>query len=261
MRPPEESEPHPKERLNSRSMAKDQRPGQKAPMIHTERRKSPRTSIRKPAYINFEPYNNGGVITEISATGLRFHTVDPVEQGGVVRLSILLGAGKQIEAVGELMWKDSTRRVGGLRFTVLPAGAADQIRNWAEALNSADTLKSGTSRPSGTIHDPSIPNQASSQPEAAATTDGGVAETVANLSGPPQATPTQAGPEASARSARVPPSARPPAGAATTQTCSPDLPNPRTLLPRPAVGPGGYQQPSTMPWITHFDPDPPARAG
>src|SRR5579863_7545989 len=98
-----------------------------------ERRKTPRISIRKLAYVNFEPYNTGGVIADVSAAGLRFHTVAPVQQGGLVRLSVTLGAMQQIDAVGELIWTDETRTIGGVRFVVLPPAAADQIENWARA--------------------------------------------------------------------------------------------------------------------------------
>ena len=103
-----------------------------------ERRKTPRTSIRKLAYVNFEPYNTGGVITDLSTAGLRFHTVAPMQQGGLVRLSLTLGAMKQIEAVGELVWTDSTRQIGGVRFVVLPPAAAEQINNWLENSASAN---------------------------------------------------------------------------------------------------------------------------
>lgn len=254
---PEEAALHPIEKLESYSMIEDQRPGPAASVSHKERRKNPRTPIRRLAYVNLEPYDNGGVITDISRDGLRFHMVNPVDQGGLVRLSILLG-GNQIQAVSEIIWIDATRKIGGVRFTVLPDGAADQILNWAQALNSGDASKSGVSPRNGAIHCPSIPNEASPQPEAAAIAGSASATPAANISGP-QATPAQPGPEPSARSAWVPPSTRPSAGA-TTQNRPQDLPNTGTPFPQPWVRPVGDQQPSAMPWITHFDPDPPQRS-
>lgn len=259
MRLPEESVAHPKERLDPRSMNKDQRPGKAASVNPTEqRRKNPRTPIHRLAYVNLEPYDNGGVITDISRDGLRFHMVNPVEQGGLVRLSILLGGANQIHVIGELIWMDATRKIGGVRFTVLPDGAADQILNWAQASNSAETSKSSVSRPNGATHSPSIPNQAAPQPEAAASTDNVSATPTANPAGAPHTMPTRTDPELSARSAWEPPSVRPSAGT-TGQTRSPDLPNAGTPARQPWVPPGAYQQPDAMPWITHFDPDPPAR--
>src|ERR1700676_232966 len=164
MRLPEQSPSHPTEGTESRSMIEDERPGQTVLMNHTERRKNPRTPIRRLAYVNLEPYDNGGVITDISPDGLRFHMVKPVEQGGGVRLSILLGAANHVDAVGELVWLDASRKVGGVRFTVLPAGAADQILNWAKALNAVDTATAA--RRSGADGGP-IPNQASTPPSQA----------------------------------------------------------------------------------------------
>src|SRR5205807_10636372 len=95
-----------------------------------QRRKDPRASGCKPAYVNFEPYDTGGVITELPACGLRFHPVAPLQQGGVLRLSLVFAGMNDLEAVGEVVWTDSTRKIGGVRFLVLPPASADQIRNW-----------------------------------------------------------------------------------------------------------------------------------
>src|ERR1700730_16059537 len=135
-------------------MIEDQRPGKAATVSQTERRKSPRTPIRRLAYVNLEPYDNGGVITDISCEGLRFHLVKPGEHGGVVRLSILLGATNHLDAVGEVVWMDASRKVGGVRFTVLPAGAADQILNWAKASNTVDTSAAGRRSKAGGVPTP-----------------------------------------------------------------------------------------------------------
>src|SRR5690242_2998371 len=154
-------------------MIEVQRPAQTVPTNHTERRKSARTPIRRLAYVNLEPYDNGGVIIDISADGLRFHTVNPVEHGGLVRLSVVLGVVNQLQIVGELVWMDESRKVGGIRFTVLPDGAAERILQWAEAANTA----SATGLP--------------------------------NVSDSSSAEPGQTVPEPKTRTAWVPPSARP----------------------------------------------------
>src|ERR1700676_79190 len=139
MRLPEQSPSHPTEGTESRSMIEDERPGQTVLMNHTERRKNPRTPIRRLAYVNLEPYDNGGVITDISPDGLRVHLGKPVEHGGVGRLSILLGAANHVDAVGDLVWMDASRKVVGVRFTVLPAGAAEKILDWAKSSDTVNT--------------------------------------------------------------------------------------------------------------------------
>jgi hypothetical protein len=127
-----------------------------------ERRKSPRISIRKLAYVNFEPDNAGGVITDVSRAGLRFHTVAPVQQRGPVRLSLVLGATKQFETVGELVWTDGARQVGGVRFVVLPPAAGDEIENWARAASAtharSETANQVPSSDAGTSSAPGQPD-------------------------------------------------------------------------------------------------------
>ena len=103
-----------------------------------EQRKTPRTSVRKLAYINFEPYNTAGVITEISTSGLRFHTVAPLQQGGILRLTLVLAGMNHLETVAEVVWTDSTRKIGGVRFVILPLAAADQIKDWLETYAGAN---------------------------------------------------------------------------------------------------------------------------
>lgn len=262
---PDESDMHPTERLDSDAMNKDQRLYTQAASAFAERRTSPRTAIHRPAYINFEPYNRGGVITDISETGLRFHTVDTLEQGGIVRVSIFLGAANHIEAVGELMWKDATQRIGGLRFTVLPAGAADQIRVWAEASNGAQVSGadiSGMSPLPAENRETPVSNSASSQSDAAPVANNGVSEgaSQAELPDLPPATQAQAADQnTNAQSPWVPRSMRPASQAPNGQKRSHDLSNAGALPPgQPWVPPATYQQPGAMPWITHFDPDPPA---
>lgn len=271
MRLPDKIDLHPTERADFQPMNKDERLHARAATAFAERRKSSRTAIHRPAYINFEPYNHGGVITDISEGGLRFHTVDALEQGGIVRVSILLGAANQIEAVGELMWRDATRRVGGLRFTVLPPGAADQIRNWAEASNgvnpsSAHISEAGASPRTATSQasqEAPVLNSASPKLEAVSATPNQVSESKSEPKssdlpqpGPPQAPTTGASP----RSPWVPPSMRPASSRPSVQP-SPSQALPIADTPSPAqpwVPPAAYQRPAPMPWITHFDPDPPA---
>ena len=132
-----------------------------------ERRKTPRASVCKLAYINFEPYNTGGVITEISASGLRFHTVAPLQQGGVLRLSLVFAGMNHLEAVGEVVWTDSTRKIGGVRFVVLPPASADRIRNWLENSANANGRQTGPKSETVPVTEPGalIPGASTVQPK------------------------------------------------------------------------------------------------
>jgi PilZ domain len=269
MRLPDKTVLHPTEGPDFQHMNKDQRPYVRAASAITERRKSSRTAIHRAAYINFEPYNRGGVITDISETGLRFHTVDALEQGGIVRVSIFLGAANQIEAVGELIWKDATRRIGGLRFTVLPPGAANQIRNWAEASN-------GTNPPSAEVAEPNAPpqpadrheaptlNAAPPRLEALSATENQVSKTESEPKSPKVSQPSASqASDAGTRPPWVPRSMRPVSTMPSAQPPQGSLGAGSTPPAQPWAPPAAYQQPiaippmAPMPWITHFDPDPP----
>lgn len=249
-------------KLKTDSMTEDPGSAQSALTNHAERRKSPRTSIRRLAYVNVDPYDNGGVITDISREGLRFHLVNPVEHGGVVRLSLLLGSANELHVIGELVWLDVTRKVGGVRFTALPDGAADQILNWAEASNGFDI---SDHHRDGKVHAPS----GVSEPSAQFKTDRANKNSATPLTqssgasmpqtGPRPTSPAQVSAEPGTRSAWVPPSLRPPAGA---QARVPNLENAQAGQARPWTEPNAAQAskfPPAMPWITHFDPDPPAQ--
>lgn len=99
------------------------------PVMKPERR-SPRISLAALAYITFES-NCGGIVVNISHEGLCFHTITPVEKNDTMRFWFSAG-GRQIEAQGQLVWTDATRKTGGLRFNTLSAEARKQIRNWIE---------------------------------------------------------------------------------------------------------------------------------
>lgn len=98
------------------------------PVMKPERRRSPRISLAALAYITFES-NCGGIVLNISDEGLCFHTIAPVERSDAIRFWFSAG-GRQIEASGQLVWTDQTRKTGGLRFNALSAEARQQIRNW-----------------------------------------------------------------------------------------------------------------------------------
>jgi len=106
-------------------------------------------TVKGPSYVNLDP-NNGGVILNISEGGLCFQSPAPIQRIETIRFwfsyrsqRIEAGEGRGaegeeqtkgvsrfIEVGSELSWIDQTRKTGGLRFTNLPAGAREQIRNW-----------------------------------------------------------------------------------------------------------------------------------
>jgi cell division septation protein DedD len=118
-------------------------------MVMTERRQASRMTVKGLAYINLDR-DNGGIILNISEGGLCFQATAPVQRTETVRLwfsyrsqgieANLGHASKNyaqtrdipgfVETESELTWTDATQKMGGLRFTKLPADARKQICDW-----------------------------------------------------------------------------------------------------------------------------------
>jgi hypothetical protein len=77
------------------------------------------------------PPDNGGIILDVSESGLGFHVVAPVETGEQIRFRLSGRSVAGIDALGEVVWKDETGKSGGLRFTHLPNELAEQVRVWS----------------------------------------------------------------------------------------------------------------------------------
>jgi hypothetical protein len=113
----------------------------------SERRQAPRMAVNGLAYVNLDP-DNGGIILNISEGGLCFQSTAPVRRTDTIRFWFSYrnrrndssgawkdepqnrGVSRFIEASSELAWIDESKKVGGLRFTRLPVGAREEIREW-----------------------------------------------------------------------------------------------------------------------------------
>lgn len=99
-------------------------------MMPQERRHSIRKTPENLAYIGL-PFNNGGIVLDVSEGGLGFRAIAPVKADGPIRFQFAIDAAARVEAVGELAWKDETGKTGGLRFTALPDQMREYIRVWS----------------------------------------------------------------------------------------------------------------------------------
>ena len=88
-------------------------------MTYAERRKEPRSIPEKRSYISFG-VSNGGIVSDFSVGGLGFQAVAPVPRTGTFRFYLSLEPNHRVEAVGEVVWTDETKKRGGLRFTLAP---------------------------------------------------------------------------------------------------------------------------------------------
>ncbi len=94
-----------------------------------ERRVDKRKAPEHLAYLSL-PFDNGGIVTDLSAGGLGFQAIAPVKSDGPIHFRFAMDSSTRIRAVGELAWIDKTGKSGGLRFTQLSDDVREQIRIW-----------------------------------------------------------------------------------------------------------------------------------
>jgi hypothetical protein len=98
----------------------------------TERRQTPRAKPNGLVYLSLSA-ENGGIVIDASEGGLQFQAVAPVEASdSPLKVWFTLNSSSRIEAVGEIVWTDQSKRLGGLQFTSLGAPARSTIRKWLE---------------------------------------------------------------------------------------------------------------------------------
>jgi PilZ domain len=91
-------------------------------------RQSPRKVADRILFIQIEP-NNDAIILDVSDGGLGFRALSPLTRSGAICFSFSEN-GQRIESRGELVWTDSTKKIGGLSFASLPRANRERIRNW-----------------------------------------------------------------------------------------------------------------------------------
>ena len=108
----------------------------------TEHRQSRRTAVETILSIHLDP-NIHAIVLNISDDGLGFHALSAVTQSGPIRFAFSEN-GQRIEASGELVWTDSTKRTGGLRFASMPRASRERIWNWVDQAAGAADLAKGS---------------------------------------------------------------------------------------------------------------------
>jgi hypothetical protein len=109
-------------------------------MTHHERRQYSRKTLNPLPHINL-PFDNGGIVLDVSEQGLRFRATAPLKQSGPIPFSFTSHS-RLVTGIGELVWMDKSKKTGGLRFTDLPYSALEQIRKLPQNTN----LRPGISR-------------------------------------------------------------------------------------------------------------------
>lgn len=97
--------------------------------MQTERRGVRRKRPGGISYFEFEA-GSRGIVLDASEKGLGFQAADAVHQLGPSRIWISPRPEERIELTGDVVWTDTTRKTGGLRFTEASADSSKKIRNW-----------------------------------------------------------------------------------------------------------------------------------
>ena len=97
--------------------------------MRTERRCVPRKRPGGISYFEFEA-GSGGIVLDASEKGLGFQAADAVRQLGPSRIWISPRPEERIELTGDVVWTDTSRKTGGLRFIKAGADSSKKLRDW-----------------------------------------------------------------------------------------------------------------------------------
>jgi len=97
---------------------------------HLRRRAHPRFPLRSLAYVRLE-HNNGGVIRDLTQSGIALQAVTPLHPGEEQSLRFdLFYPRVRIESSGRVAWADSSG-LAGICFAGLPQRSQHSLRDWA----------------------------------------------------------------------------------------------------------------------------------
>ena len=178
-----------------------------------ERRQYARHQVKSLAYLDIGP-DNGGIVLNISESGLAVHAVSVLPPEPVLGLRIQLPkSSKRLETQAKVAWTSGTRKEAGVEFIDLPEDARLEIREWLLLENVVET----------TFVSEALP------PEPAPTRRAARTDKWTNLVGeltspPPAADPIENGPRSASH---------PIAFARPAHTESPIAPPPAEMVPNP----------------------------
>lgn len=109
--------------------------------MRTERRCVQRKRPGGISYFEFEA-GSGGIVLDASEQGLGFQAADTVYQSGPTRIWISPRPEERIELTGDVVWTDTSRKTGGVRFIETGAESSKKIRNWLGSTESESSVPS-----------------------------------------------------------------------------------------------------------------------
>src|SRR5436190_946364 len=116
--------------------------------INLDRRQKLRIVPNELVFLQLER-DDGGTVLDVSEGGLGFETFAPVNPNGPVHFWFSLNLRDRIEAWGEVVWTNATKKCGGLRFLRLSEEARAQIRRWMTEFSRRQAVDEESSRRPG----------------------------------------------------------------------------------------------------------------
>jgi len=113
--------------------------------VRQRQRRHFRQKIQNLAYVNLD-HANGGIIRNVSESGIAVQVVSPVEENQQVHLRFeLLNPRTRVEANGRVAWTDSSGQAG-LEFVALGQRSRRQLKEWlfTQLLGAAAQASAGT---------------------------------------------------------------------------------------------------------------------
>lgn len=100
-----------------------------------ERRSCPREGVASLVYLELQP-NNGGILLNLNAQGMRVSVAHPLTLGRHVGFSFDLGSPARIEGTGRIAWIAESGKSAGICFVDLAGDSRGQINLWLESVSS-----------------------------------------------------------------------------------------------------------------------------
>lgn len=97
--------------------------------MNSERRTHERRVLYSPEYLDMGE-DNGGVVVNLSESGLGFQAVGRVAPDSQIPVSFSLGPGYRIDVKARVVWVDSDGKLGGAAFGKLSKDSLSLIREW-----------------------------------------------------------------------------------------------------------------------------------
>src|SRR5258706_7327401 len=98
--------------------------------METDKRQHIRKRTDQLLYAKFGT-KNGSILLNLSEEGCSFQSLAPV-RGEQVRFSVSVGDGHRLEGDGQMVWSDTGKKTGGVRFLNPSQELREQVRAWLD---------------------------------------------------------------------------------------------------------------------------------